>query len=68
MVNVLRFKGGNDLSSLVDGFAGLPLEFAEEEEGIPGGDRERELVGAAVCGSPVEGCPASGCDGCRGCE
>jgi predicted nucleotide-binding protein (sugar kinase/HSP70/actin superfamily) len=68
MVNVLRFKGGNDLSSLVDGFAGLPLELAEDEEDGGGEERERERVGAAVRGSPVQGCPVSGCDGCRGCD
>jgi hypothetical protein len=67
MVNVLRFKGGNDLSSLVDGFEDLPLELAEDEE-AGGEERERELVGAAVRGSPVQGCPVSGCDGCRGCD
>ncbi|MDR0389788.1 MAG: hypothetical protein LBH73_06945 [Spirochaetaceae bacterium] len=66
MVNVLRFKGGNDLSSLVDGFEGLAPEDPAEE--APVEERERELVGAAVRGNPGRDCPLSGCDGCRGCE
>jgi predicted CoA-substrate-specific enzyme activase len=67
MVNVLRFKGGNDLSSLVDSSAELAQGLAELEEGASVEERERELVGAAVRGSPGQGCPASGCDGCHDC-
>jgi hypothetical protein len=52
MVNVLRFKGGNDLSSLVDEAgshhaAESPGDLTEAEQKLCG-DAERELVGAAT--------------------
>jgi hypothetical protein len=51
MVNVLRFKGGNDLSSLVDAAgshhgAESPGDLTQAERKLTG-NAERELVGAA---------------------
>jgi hypothetical protein len=67
MVNVLRFKGNNDLSRLIDRAGSHNVRFDVisgdvPEDGPPAAEVPRELVGAAVAG---EGDPYAGCDGCN---
>ncbi len=62
MVNVLRFRGGNDLSSLIDQAGGGSTSRTTNSmaQGEEPKENKRELVGAA------SGC--SDCSGCSGCN
>ncbi|WP_432756664.1 acyl-CoA dehydratase activase-related protein [Breznakiella homolactica] len=82
MVNVLRFKGGNDLSSLIDKAGSHNANFGDGGNGSSGGkpvagvplSAEEAGFNEADGGSKKElvgsvsggGC-SSGCDGCSGC-
>jgi predicted nucleotide-binding protein (sugar kinase/HSP70/actin superfamily) len=76
MVNVLRFKGGNDLSSLVDAADSHSLgslgSHGTPEAAATNQNKALEEVGAPkpryYRAPPKETCPATGCDGCHGCD
>jgi len=53
MVNVLRFKGGNDLSELVDAPAVAPTTVPKAKDKTEGTDSDEG-----------EGCACDGCNAC----